>query len=344
MKILQTGSLGPHWGRDTSVKVSTLSQIMKNTLTEMGHTVHSGPPTSDIDVTEYDLVLSEYCSCAIMFARYQTAHLLLQHVAAYNKVPHVAIIGHNPHAALFSSYTRYSKPDGRKFGLEMQNPAERQWIEANWRAVVDMGERLSVSFPDTMINCFPWGDHELIWEKCPRPNRVFYVDPTSMAKTWTTHDVPYTEKDKSWLLAAGTTSQTWHTKLQPPLQWPVKIYGKRGREDQKRVTEDVIVEETERRWGNLCPPWPNLEGSGYWRVRYIHSANCRSILVQSAKDAGPMDNSYGLTPRMVESCSDSDRVYLAERQRESFYQCVESKEQFVGRVEKVLKEARPYGG
>lgn len=131
-----------------------------------------------------------------------------------------------------------------------------------------------------------WGDVQIVQDLLLTQKPVLTFDPTpsfvgylNTDPQW--YDIPSIEhRKKQWILPSLLKDDTWLDKQN--LLWPVQRFGPKGFE--VLASERDVHREYTKSVGALCPPYYH-EGSGWWRSRWIHSAQARSILLAGEKDS-----------------------------------------------------------
>lgn len=170
-----------------------------------------------------------------------------------------------------------------------------------------------------------WGDISLIQEWYPGAKPIMTMDPTPIFLEYLETDphpaalLPMYQRQKTWILPSLLNDDTWLMKQR--LRWDVQRYGPKGFEVLE--SERAIQNAYRRNVGALCPPYPH-EGSGWWRSRWLHSAEALSILLCGEKDAKAVGPAYQLDGRYYESTSSTILSDLAQYQAETMFKLAQT--------------------
>jgi len=128
------------------------------------------------------------------------------------------------------------------------------------------------------------------------------------------------DKDRTFNFASLVQGKTqkWLKKQNCP--WPIEYFGSK-KDNQERITEDVMVAVYAHHWGCLMPGYYHA-GSGWWRARPTQVADVGSILIGEPAE---MKIYYGdeslasLTAADLKDCSTHELTVIAEAQRHALY-------------------------
>ena len=126
----------------------------------------------------------------------------------------------------------------------------------------------------TLISAFSGGKPELLWS---RLSNIYTYNPNPYHLHRKTVFVSSDEKDRRFNFASLVQGQTRRWLKKQEIPWPVDYFGSR-RDDQERITEDLMCAVFAHQWGCLMPGYYHA-GSGWWRARPTQVADAGSILI-----------------------------------------------------------------
>lgn len=176
------------------------------------------------------------------------------------------------------------------------------------------------------------------------PGYVIPIDPTQFARRY---EAVVAKKKLRWVQASLLE------KPAPRTSWPLVSYGWRnaskgqggyGKNAQERIKEEDLMKVYCESWGILSPAHPHA-GSGWWRVRYLMSADACCVLSADPKEAACLGEPY-LTAagdegiKLVESLTSGKLRRLAIDQRERFKEITWSKERVKDALADAVRQAK----
>jgi len=182
----------------------------------------------------------------------------------------------------------------------------------------------------TAVCAFPWGDRNGLI-----PNAWFF-DPSWMM----TQPMLYNSKEKerrAFVLATYESHREWLAKQRLP--WPLEERGRKAHGRQSASLPEVI-QLYKTCWGAVVPPYERHVGSGYWRCRYVHMAQCRSLFWLDPRDAAPMDPTFRTDKADLANMNDEELEELAETQSRWFFSSVWSAQRFIEETNLFLGKVR----
>jgi len=196
-------------------------------------------------------------------------------------------------------------------------------IEKHERLFIESIEQIESKTNRVLIPAFSGGDltllldypKELLFQFNPNPyhlNRMPEVNPLFPEPKERVFNFAglVQDKTKKWLKAQGVDNHSW----------PLKQYGSR-KDNQERVTEDVMVTLFSQQWGILMPGYFHA-GSGWWRSRPLQVANAGSILIGDPKEMILYYNDEQLAniqAKDIVDMTDSELEQLAKAQHDAIY-------------------------
>lgn len=320
MRILVTGMTAKQRGGG-SLPLFLLLDAATLALRSLGHTV-----TRNKTLTVGESLRSEYDAAIVALAPFGATSAGSQRIAqltACLDLPHVVAQDDWRVGGVFGVF---KTPEGAinqfwRGGLCETSDA--------WRADRDAAmkrkpayDHMLTAWSDTIPACltcaFNWGKHDILkayhrfgsklcWDPTP-----WIVDHFARSAA---PEVLQTRKKRQWVLASLSEQDAWVESL--GLKWPVvgpfKHVGERGRSWQ--MPEADVFKLYEESWGVLSPPYPELNGSGWWRNRFPLSTLAGSVIACDPSEISALKASWFYTdPHQVESLSDEQLAALAARQ------------------------------
>ena len=174
------------------------------------------------------------------------------------------------------------------------------------------------------------------------PTKVLPIDPTFYTKRYP-KPRQARQKNYEWIMASLLYKPT------PQLSWPIKAYGSLdrtsgmggigspGEKAQPRVPEAELMKVYASAWGVLSPAHPHA-GSGWWRVRYLMSADAGCVLSADLQEAACLGKAYtrASDTGCVESLSDAGLRKLVVDQRKTLERITWPKERVLDALSSVL--------
>ena len=172
-----------------------------------------------------------------------------------------------------------------------------------------------------LVALYDWGSHDFFIGKHPLSAPLMHIDPTSITPAPASSTKVH--RERAWSLATFQDPSRWVKKLDP--QWRVVQHGgdkklPGGGSIDKYKLHPVVDEATLLRdyatlRGMLTPPYAT-DGSGWWRVRYVHALASGCLVYAPPLDGVHMGVSFTNELADIEVATDRELDALAERQRE----------------------------
>lgn len=181
-----------------------------------------------------------------------------------------------------------------------------------------------------LLPIFSWGDvREFMRDNLQFHGQILEgFDPTSLYETPSFEGTLPSRRYKQWTLAVLQNHDQWLKKL--GLEWPVITMGNK-RKGEPVLPESKVVQAYANSWGVMAPKYPKA-GTGWWRVRYVHAADTRSIMLCDPEDGKHIGPSFEIPAHMIEKMSTVDLCALSENQRNEFYSHVPSPDKVAAQV------------
>lgn len=207
-----------------------------------------------------------------------------------------------------SGFKTYARSRERAFRLRSGGDVEDQLFALIQTLAVDPWPQ------PTLVPLFDGGRAELL--KLPA-TAIVPVDPTTFVKRYAPQ--PSHERRHLWvqasLAAKRVPTAAWLVYHLGALDRGKGGVGRSGDDAQERVPEEDLMGIYGRAWGVLSPPHPHA-GSGWWRVRYLMSADAGCVLSADPREAAVLGEAYEIASDRaeVERLSDSELGELAAAQ------------------------------
>jgi hypothetical protein len=191
-----------------------------------------------------------------------------------------------------------------------------------------------------LLPIFHWGDVEQFMHgnlQFDDGRQVLQgFDPTTLYITPDFKPVEPEKRYRQWTLAVLQNHDHWLKKL--GLEWPVITMGNK-RKGEPVLPEAKVVQHYAENWGVMAPKYPKA-GLGWWRVRYVHSADTQSILLCDKEDGEKIGPSYTVPAHLIEKMSLSDLIALSQAQRKEFYAGAPSPDKVADTVDKFIRRLK----
>lgn len=188
----------------------------------------------------------------------------------------------------------------------------RDWGLTRVDYLVEIVQRLHTGrWPTLVMPLFEWGDVGVLLDRCRLNVReVITVDPTMMSPMHPVSPWPSELRERRWVNASlsAKSGTAWQDNL--GLTWPVTNYGKLS---GTRLRESEVAAAYGGSWGVMSQPY-NHRGSGWWRVRYLHAARARAILLGAIEDLKPIGPEFVHVPAVIEAMSAAELAELGDAQ------------------------------
>jgi len=326
MKILMTGFSGLQCGNRPSRSISRMSvpEIIKKKLEELDKTIlvdwRETVPGENLS-RRYDLIWVNLAGCLSFNA---PCALGAFWAMSFKKIPIILFwddwkvnqtLQHARSFAAWGEKQIFKKISGSnlyrftdfvdKKALSGIVTAASDFAKMDWS---DLGYQRINTYP-----AFTWGDEEVVEKMIPKGSPLISFDPSSQVKLIKYKPI---KKERRWGLGTIVNKeyQKWIQLLSTyPENWPIDIFGSSGLikiyGGYKLKTEIDLQEEYAKRWGILSPPYTYLN-SGWFRTRYLYSANCKSIIYSEPGD-GPKLQSHNLNIAVLQIMNDEELESLA---------------------------------
>jgi hypothetical protein len=313
----------------TAMTYLTAEPLLREILSkQLGHDVDHRRVTPGEDLSKYDLAILGICGI-------QTPAAAAANAAgtawAFQKVKSRLLFcgdwtiedaGHDFRQALnqwenFSAFKKYSAEDSNRVRAMLEGVS---------------AERLTMLAP-----FFPWGNHELILTNWNRNTKKENFPSTTLC-AWDPSpfcELPMLElpkeKARQWVYATLQNHDKWIDARQKGLKWPVV-----RREKENKISEDDLLKEYAQSWGILAPGY-KCAGSGWWRARFNHAAQYRTIMACDPADYAVMGTPYKISPHETELLSAEQLEGKSSGQQEWFNANISTQEQTLGVLRNVIQ-------
>lgn len=313
MKILLTGMTAATCGKGNRLGIINASGLLPLMLREMGHEVDQRVVDIGEDLSVYDTIVCGVASPLSMTAgcKYPALYAISNAYRAGCRLGffvddwRLRTIKHN-----FRTCQRLPSRLVRDF---FKNCRGWEWacehIDDELLGVINaMCDR---PWPPTLVPLMSWGDYSQITQHVPEGSmRPFdpscYVAPV----TWDT-----THKERRWVDAA-LIAKGQGAELTCEVTWP-RVEFMSGR-DGNKIPETEVVRHCASARGVISRTHREIDGSGWWRVRYIYAAQTRCVLAaNSRRELMGLGDAYVADIPTVEAMTDAELDDAAAAQREA---------------------------
>lgn len=336
MRVLVTGMTNQHCGKGTRMRYSSVTHSLIEALHSIGVKIDHRAVSLDDELTEYTAMLIGVFNPAAIGSGmlYGMAHAV--QVAEKRGIPYAMYVDDWQLRAIGKTTQRFVKkgvdtlvrPNLKGMRLELDAALERKDYvgEGLTRALVNPRRML--------IPAYRWGDYSTLLRllgPCA-PRKPYFFDPSPFAIDYGVVAPP--EKERAWVCGTLSNYQDWIAELE--LEWPVYYLGGKKSKADVLVHENELVEIYASCWGVLCPPYGELDGSGWWRNRFVYARDVGSILYCAREDGVRIGPSYSTSAREIEKLSDEGLESLAEAQTDDFSQFGSTCESTTSEIAKAL--------
>lgn len=329
MRILVTGFTGQQVGRDTKTKYDPVIAMHIRALRDLGHTVEQREVPPQDDMQGIDLLLVGLCPPLSIAGHYTFLSLHALGRAWSSGIPTALYVDDWRFTQMISQYRTINKNPDRLFEpLPMQGRHSSEWARGIARkgieAVADVIYKAtnvpdSAQWPPVWVPKFGWGadGKNAVGHQLPT-SRLVHLDPTVYAYPYPIDQVPDEARGRRWVMGILSDQVKWRDELN--INWGVLHYGNTASKAASAIPENELVSSYGRTWGVLCPRYPKLDGTGWWRNRYVYSARARCVLLADPRECPQLGTPYtGVLPNieLVENASIAQLRNLAEAQADA---------------------------
>ena len=248
---------------------------------------------------------------------------------------------------VLSGVQSYARSRDRAFKLLQYGPARADPNNSYWTGVFPNEDELFEGVKMLAQGNWLWpiivpilGDGDVTKLAVPA-SRVVAIDPTSLTLRYSV--VTCEARERRWVQASLGMKN-----LPPQFSWPIQQLGAlargkggvgtRGDEAQPRLTEPELMNLYCAVWGVISPAHPHA-GSGWWRVRYLMSADAGCVLSADSREAACLGEPYlrASSPRDVEALDDYALEALALEQADCLKRITWPKERVLETLSALLR-------
>lgn len=325
-RALLTGCTAVQVGsQKTQLQIITAQAAWARLLEDLGYAVDWRAVTPGEDLKNYAVV----CAALQKGNSIASAHYYGALWALDTRADAIALVDDWQTHTVQQGFETFARSRERAFRLAKQ-PMDEKLKDRLWTFQQMLSaEPLKSNWPWPVVApIFRGGDTSLL----KVPARVTGLDPTAYTKSYEVVPVDAKNRQKRWVQASLLE------KPLPALGWPVLQFGNpdkgkggagpAGPNAQPRVPEPELMKYYAENWGVLSPPHPH-GGSGWWRVRYLMSADAGAILSASRAEASVLGEAYidASEPAAIERYELSDLVGIAAAQAETLTKIMMTKEE-----------------
>lgn len=325
MRILVTGFTGQQVGRATKTKYDPVIAMLIRAMRELGHTVEQREPLPNDTLEGIDLLMVGLVPPLSIAGHFTYLSLGALSRAWATGVPTALYVDDWRFTQMISQWkTIHGKPDRLFEPVPMQGRHSSEWARGIARkpleAVCEImynatAEKLN-NWPPVFVPRFGWGkDGKLAVGHQLPTTRLVHYDPTSFATPYPIDVVPDEARGRRWVLGVLSDQVKWLDDIKP--SWGVLHYGNTASKASSAIPENELVSSYGRTWGVLSPRYTKLDGTGWWRNRYVYSARAKCVLLADPREAPQLGEAYaGVLPNLelVEGASLEQLKNLAQAQ------------------------------
>lgn len=342
--LLLTGSTPMQVGSEkTALRIVTAMAAWREALAGMGYGVDWRPVTAGEDLSAYDAVLAAVNKPNSIASRHSHGALW----ALMTRPDAVAAFDDWQTGHFFSGVFTVARDRERMFRLKGSDlpgsVIDRLFAFAGemagggwrWRSLVPTfrGGRVALL-----------QDQRATGHMRGIPGEVVGVDPTAYTRRYDLPD-PLPDKERRWVHASLLRKEV------PRVGWPLDEYGRQdrglhgvgraGADALPRLPESELMPVYCRSWGVLSPAHYHA-GSGWWRVRFLMSADAGCVLSACRAEAAVLGEPYvrASDPREVECLSSGTLRRWARDQRECLKAVQMTREEVKDRLNDLIKGAK----
>jgi len=331
MKILLTGMTSQHCSVSASEKQHSVSWLLKQALTELGHEVDHRNPTLSDTADEYDKVLlglgplhgmgtNRMYGALSVLARAEAQDKLIVYLDdpnVWNTLGGFKVMRDDPNK-LCKEFFRYKLEWD-----QAREPTYRNWLQS-------VVERMcEYAWPRVIAPSFAWtytADAE-IKKHVPQIVDLCEIDPTALYPQ-TDAVAPTDEVERVWV-AESAADDRWLRAQQ--LLLPLNAYGPRG---LRRPADGQLAEIYRRSWGALSPP---VKPSGWWYPTLLRPTLQECPVATDWRFTDPLGAEWQLLPGSIESMDERQRADLAIAQRAKLLSASPDRQAVIEQIGEIVK-------
>lgn len=314
MKVLISGSTSQQIGNGTRLGYGPVIDLFAAAIRDAGADVEHRRLVPEEDINDYDCLLIGMAPFNGLNATYLYGMLDAIRRARASKVGLVLYVD-DWQIPLLKTGIRTQIRQPERLAREAIRTARR---DLDW-GMAHLDELMTVvhafndrPWPTTLAPKFEWGNADGLFEKLPTRKRIT-IDPSAYAVEYPTQLRPDAERYGAWVLGILSDQRAWVEKL--GLSWPVSYVGGKKSKADAPMKEIDLVQRYADCWGVLSPPYKALNGTGWWRNRYVYAARTGAVLLGDPAEVGLIGDAYLTTPDVVESLGVPQLRELADAQR-----------------------------
>jgi hypothetical protein len=338
MKILMTGFTRLQCrltNKQRSIQKIDVPEYIYDAFIKLGHQVDWKETKVGDDLTGYDLLFISVASCN----SFNAPHSLGGFWAMGQPVKSILFYDDwQVKNTMSSARTLLKMGDKQLFKIVSGKPIyceNTDQVKTHRNKILETVNSFTTIWLDQWKGLLPrynWGDVNIVLKNLPKACYLS-IDPSSQVPLISPTII---EKEKRWCCASLMPHLDWVEKQN--LKWPVSYFGSK-KVAQTQVcprldTEQTVQEEYNKVIGILSPEYPQ-SGSGWFRSRYLYSANCRSIIWGGYADAKALGPAYTFSAAEIEERDDFKSI--AEEQAAIFEKYKTTNDFFINQVNEICK-------
>lgn len=177
---------------------------------------------------------------------------------------------------------------------------------------------------------FNWGNANLLLDKLVLPKQIVMhsIDPSPFINL---KQIKSKNKLKHWVCSSLKDIRNSAFIKKQKLTWPIEFYYNKNYVSEHFLFSNVYATN----WGILAQKYYHA-GSGWWRMRFLHSVYSNSILLAHNDEIKSIGDAYEVEPFTIENMSHNELHNLASRQREQFNSHQLSKKDTLEKFKQIL--------
>lgn len=196
--------------------------------------------------------------------------------------------------------------------------------------IQNAAEKLQRSKINLIAPTFNWGNPKLLLDKILYPDQYILhtIDPSPFISL---KQLRTKNKAKKWVCSSlkDIRNSSFIKKLK--LTWPIEYYYNKNYVSEKYLFDEVYSNN----YGIISQKYYHA-GSGWWRMRFLHSIYSNSILLADQLEVEDIGPAYILRPDTIELATDTQLVKIAANQRDQFLKHQLSKDETLDKFSNII--------
>lgn len=336
-KILITGMTAQQYSSAVAQRSMTYASTLEKALTRLGYSVTISEPsvtwTAD-DVNQYDKVFIGISSPISLAAN--SAYGALSLISRIGKSSKVVFFLDAPEPGKIFAGLRaiYKNPSTLVKPLYARRRGYRDVLDSKqvrYHAYAGVEALLELAWPTTLFPALPWDSDplgilgltdEVTASMQPLTFDAMYLSP---AKVLSANNVP---RD---VWGIDVTSTRWAKSMESATTLPIEKI-----KTTKTMSEEDIKERISSFIGVLLTSYDDKRS--WWSPRYVQAINASTPIITDWRKSEPLGFAWTFLPSAIEKSSRVDRYELSAIQRQTYRDKIQSEEEALTLLEKVVEE------